>query len=130
MVAMTAVVVDASAILAVIKQEHGAELVANSARGARISALNFYEIAAWLSERGSTSEDIENVIGPFDLTVEAFNRPRAMAAALLAAKTKRRNISPADRACLALALELGMPAMTGDRAWRDLDIGVEIQLFR
>jgi ribonuclease VapC len=127
---MTDVVMDASAILAVIKGEHGAERVADTARGARISALNFCEIAAWLSERGSTSVDIESVIGPFDLTVEVFDRPRAMAAGHLAAKTKRRNISLGDRACLALALELGMPAVTGDRAWRDLDIGVEIQLFR
>ncbi len=121
---------DASAILAVIKGEDGAERVTNTARGARISALNFCEIAAWLAERGSTSEDIERVVGPFDLTVEVFDRPRAMAAAHLAAKTKRRNISLADRACLALAQELGVPAITGDRAWRDLDVGVEIQLFR
>jgi PIN domain nuclease of toxin-antitoxin system len=45
-------------------------------------------------------------------------------------KTKRRIISLADRACLALAVELGMPVMTGDHAWRDLDIDVEVQLFR
>jgi PIN domain nuclease of toxin-antitoxin system len=53
-----------------------------------------------------------------------------MAAGLLASKTRRRNISLADRACLSLAMELGMPVLTGDRAWRDLDLGVEVRLFR
>jgi len=60
----------------------------------------------------------------------AIDGARASAAGLLAAKTKRRSISLGDRACLALAIELGMPVLTGDRAWRDLDIGVEIRLFR
>jgi ribonuclease VapC len=127
---MSDLVVDASAILAAIRGEPGAERVIDGVRGARISSLNHCEIVGWLAERGSTREDIENVVGPFDLTVEVFDRPRATAAGLLTAKTKRRNISLGDRACLALAIELGVPVMTGDRAWRDLDVGVEIQLFR
>ena len=127
---MSDLVVDASAILAAIRGEPGAERVIDGVRGARISSLNHCEIVGWLTERGSTREDIENVVGPFDLTVEVFDRPRAAAAGLLTAKTKRRIISLGDRACLALAIELGVPVMTGDRAWRELDVGVEIQLFR
>jgi ribonuclease VapC len=127
---MSDLVVDASAILAAIRGEAGAQAVIDGVRGARISSLNHCEIVGWLAERGSTREDIEGVVGPFDLTVEVFDRARAMAAGLLTAKIKRRNISLGDRACLALAMELGMPVMTGDRAWRDLDIGVEVQLFR
>jgi ribonuclease VapC len=127
---VSSIVVDASAIIAVIKDEPGAQLVVQVARRAYVSAVNYSEIMAWLGERGATIEEVEKIVGAFDLTVEAFDRPRAIAAGLLAARTKRRNISFGDRACLALAMELGIPVMTGDRAWRDLDVGVEIRLFR
>lgn len=127
---MPDVVVDASAIIAVIKGETGARRAGEGAQGARMSALNYCEIVGWLAERGSTPTDIERVIAPFNLTVEEFNRPRALAAGLLTAKTKGRNISLADRACIALAIELGLPAMTGDRVWRDLGLGVDIVLIR
>ena len=127
---MSDVIVDASAILAAIKQEPGGERVAADARGAHISALNYCEIAGWLAERGSTGADIDRLVAPFDLTVAVFDRERASAAGLLAAKTVRRGVSLGDRACLALAIELGLPVMTADRAWRDLDFGVEIRLIR
>jgi PIN domain nuclease of toxin-antitoxin system len=127
---MPDVVVDASAIIAVIKGEAGAQRAAESAQGARMSALNYCEIVGWLAERGSTAIDVESVIAPFNLTVEDFSRARALAAGLLTAKTKGRNISLADRACIALAVELGLPAMTGDRIWRDLGLDVDIELIR
>jgi PIN domain nuclease of toxin-antitoxin system len=127
---MADVVVDASAIIAIINGESGAQKATEGARGARMSALNYCEIAGWLAERGSTATDVEGVIAPFDLTVEDFNRSRALTAGLLTAKTKGRNISLADRACIALAIELGLPAMTGDRVWRDLGLGVDIVLIR
>jgi PIN domain nuclease of toxin-antitoxin system len=113
---VTDIVVDASAILAAVKDEPGGRQVNRDARRARISAVNYSEIVGWLAERGADVREIENVVGVFDLSIEAFDGARAVAAGLLAAKTKRRNISLADRACLALAMELGMPVLTGDRA--------------
>jgi ribonuclease VapC len=127
---MNDVVVDASAILAAIKLEPGHGRAAQDARGARISALNYSEIVGWLAEHGSTLDDIEKVVAPFELNVEAFDRTRATAAGLLAARTRRRGISLGDSACLALGIELGLPVVTGDRAWRDLDLGVAIRLIR
>jgi ribonuclease VapC len=123
-------VVDASAILAAIKDEPGGRQVAMDVRAARISAVNLGEIAGWLAERGATLDDIKGIVSPFDLVVEVFDGARALAAGVLAAKTKRRNISFGDRACLALAIELDLPVLTGDRTWRDLDIGAEVRLFR
>lgn len=127
---MSDAVIDASAVLAAIKNEPGGDRSGDAARDARISAVNYCEIAGWLAERGATAEDVEKVVAPFGLLVEDFDRARAMSAGLLAAKTRRRNISLGDRACLALAMELGLPVVTGDRAWRDLDIGVEVRLIR
>ena len=127
---MSDVVVDTSAVIAVIKDEPGGERAADHARGGHMSALNYCEIVGWLAERGSTANDIEKFVAPFALTVDVFDRARATAAGLLAAKTMRRGISLGDRACLALATELGLPVVTGDRAWRDLELGVEIRLIR
>jgi ribonuclease VapC len=125
---MTDVVVDSSAILAVIKSDLGAQRANDEARGGRMSALNYCEVVGWLAERGSSTAEIDNVVAPFNLTIEHFDNARALAAGVL--KAKGRNISLADRACLALAIELGLPVITGDRVWRDLDVGVEVRMFR
>jgi ribonuclease VapC len=123
-------VVDASAILAILKDEPGGKEIFDQSRGARISAVNHCEIVGWLAERGSRPDDIDRLIEPFDLKMGIFDGARAAAAGLLAAKTQRRGISLADRACLALALELGVHAITADRAWATLDLGVEVRLIR
>lgn len=127
---MSEIVVDSSAVLAAIKDEPGGDEVERDIRGARISAVNLSEIIGWLAERGFASENIVRIVTSFDLTVEVFDRSRALAAGLLAAQTKRRGISFGDRACLALTAELGLPVVTGDRNWRNLDIGVDVRLFR
>jgi ribonuclease VapC len=48
----------------------------------------------------------------------------------LHAETRRTGVSLGDRFCLALARELSLPALTADRRWKDLGLGVEIQLIR
>ena len=127
---MSEIVVDSSAVLAAITDEPGGDEVERDIRGARISAVNLSEIIGWLAERGFAPENIVRIVTSFDLTVEVFDRSRALAAGLLAAQTKRRGISFGDRACLALTAELGLPVVTGDRNWRNLDIGVDVRLFR
>ena len=84
----------------------------------------------WLTVEGAQAEPASTVLNLFRLTVEPFDHARAVDAGVLVAKIRHRDLSLGDRACLALALELGMPVLTGDRAWRDLDIGVDIRIFR
>jgi len=127
---MNDIILDASAIIAVLKREPGAERVAAVAEGARVSALTVAEIATWLTMEGVQADQANTAINLFRLTVEPFHQKRALAAGFLVAKTRHRGLSLGDRACLALALELNLPVMTGDRAWRDLDIGVDIRMFR
>jgi len=127
---MNDIILDASAIIAVLKNEPGAERVGAVAEGACVSALTIAEVATWLTTEGVRPEQANTAINLFRLTVEPFHQKRALAAGFLVAKTRHRGLSLGDRACLALAIELSMPVMTGDRAWRDLDIGVDIRLFR
>ena len=127
---MNDIILDASAIIAVLKREPGAERVAAVAEGARVSAVNIAEVVTWLTVEGVQAEPASTVLNLFRLTVEPFDHARAVDAGVLVAKIRHRDLSLGDRACLALALELGMPVLTGDRAWRDLDIGVDIRIFR
>jgi ribonuclease VapC len=39
-------------------------------------------------------------------------------------------LSFGDRACLALAISRGEPALTADRAWLDADVGAELAIIR
>jgi ribonuclease VapC len=127
---MNDVVLDASAIIAVINREPGAERVVPVADGAVVSSLIVAEVVTWLALRNIPEREIVATIDELNFRIEAFDQSRAMTAGLLVSKTKRRGLSLADRACLALAIELGLPAMTANRAWRNLDIGVEIRLVR
>jgi ribonuclease VapC len=127
---MSRPVLDASAIIAVIKQEPGAERVAPLIRGAPTSTLNLAEAATWLTLRGATAEVTGRILAALELAPEYFDAVRALAAGLLVAHTRHRGLSLADRACLALAIELRLPVMTADRAWADLDLGIEIRLIR
>lgn len=127
---MAGVVLDTSAIIAVINNEPGAERVLLVSDGASVSTLIVAEVASWLAVRDVHEDEVHRTIADFKLVVQPFHQAQAITTGLLVAKTRRRGLSLADRACLALAMELGMPVLTGDRVWRDLDIGVEVQLFR
>jgi PIN domain nuclease of toxin-antitoxin system len=59
-----------------------------------------------------------------------FTRSLAEMAGSLAGVTRGHGLSLGDRACLALAAERGLTALTADRSWRDLHVGVDITLIR
>jgi PIN domain nuclease of toxin-antitoxin system len=59
-----------------------------------------------------------------------FTTEQATIAAGLAQMTGAAGLSLGDRACLALARERRIPAMTADRAWNRLQLGIEIQTIR
>jgi len=127
---MNEIILDTSAIVAVINREPGADLVLEVAGGAVVSTLVVAEVVSWLALRNTPAGEVYRTIEDFRLAVEPFHHARAIAAGFLITKTRRRGLSLADRACLTLAIELGLPVMTGDRAWRDIDLGVDVRLIR
>ena len=46
------------------------------------------------------------------------------------APTRATGLSLGDRACLALAQRLRVPAVTADREWANVNVGITIQLVR
>lgn len=123
-------VLDASALLAVMLEERGAEKVRELLPGAIIGAVNLAEVVAKLQERGAPEENIDRNITRLNLPVIPFDAAHAMAAGKLRARTRSLGLSLGDRACLALALARGLPAVTMDRGWAALDIGAQVIVAR
>ncbi len=127
---MSDLVVDASALLALLSQEGKVERRPVTLKGAIISAVNLSEVVAKLAEAGMPEVEIRSALDPLGLEVEAFDANQAYLAGLLRPRTKALGLSLGDRACLALAQKRGSPVLTMDRAWGRLQIGVEVRLMR
>ncbi len=128
---MSRVVLDASAMLAVFHGEPGAAHVVAYGHDTCASAVNVAEVATRLAERGTPEPKARLAVAELlGAEIVPFDGDSAFAAAALREPTRASGLSLGDRACLALARRLGLPAVTADRAWADLDIGVDIRLIR
>jgi PIN domain nuclease of toxin-antitoxin system len=128
---MNRVVVDASALLALLNQERGAEnLTPELLSAAVVSAVNIAEVHGKLVSRGLASEDAWKATLTPVREVVTFTSEQAKTAGDLITKTRGLGLSLGDRACLALAMALKAPVYTTDRAWKALDVGVRIHAIR
>jgi ribonuclease VapC len=123
-------VLDASAVIALLRGEKGADVVASAIPGATMSTVNVSEVASWLVDAGTTEKNIRLTLEGLELELSAFNGDAAYAAAALRKATRKKGISFGDRACLELGKRLALPVLTADRTWAELDIGVEVRLIR
>ena len=127
---MPEVVIDASALLALLNAEPGANVVAEALQGGVISAVNLSEVVAKLSEAGMPEKAIHQALQPLGLEIVPFDEEQSYQAGLLRTSTQDMGISLGDRACLSLAKMLGVVALTADRAWAGLSIGATIKVIR
>lgn len=130
------VVLDASALLAYLNQEAGAEAVAEQmVRGGFISAVNLAEVYSKVTEWGQDVHLLEQALVRQGLLggvleVVPFGPEDVLRVAALRPLTKTQGLSLGDRVCLALAQRLELPALTTDSAWNNLDVGVEVRVVR
>jgi len=123
-------VLDASGLLAVFNGEAGAERVIELLPVSTISAVNLAEVVAKLQERGMPDDRIRATIESLELKVDPFDDMLAIETGLLRAATRAAGLSIGDRACLALAKQHDVPALTADRAWQKIDFDVRVELVR
>ena len=126
---MTKVVLDASAVLAAIHGEAGGATVEPRLNGGKLSTVNLAEVAQRLNDQWP-DDLVISVLSELPCDVIDFDQALALRTGLLRRVTRKRGLSLGDRACLALAERLGLPVLTADRAWADLDLGVEVVLIR
>jgi PIN domain nuclease of toxin-antitoxin system len=123
-------VLDASAVLALLLDEPGADTVAATMDGALVSATNLAEVVSRLTDRAAAADHIEAAVAMFRPITAAFDAAQAEIAGRLRPATRHLGLSLGDRACLALAITREMPVLTADRSWAGLDVGIEIEVIR
>jgi ribonuclease VapC len=133
---VSSAVLDASALLAYLRDEPGASAVADAvAGGVSISTVNLGEVFSRVADRGADPADVAREMtdrGLLDgaITVEEFTSADAVEVGRLRPLTREHGLSLGDRACLALARRLALPAVTADTAWSKLDLKLDLRQIR
>ena len=127
---MSEAVLDASALLALLNAEEGAKIVQEYLPKAVISSVNLAEVVTRLAAVEIPEGEIQEILTILGLEVIPLNRTQAIRTGLLYTQTHSLGLSLGDRACLALAQSMEVPAITADRVWADLNIGIEVKLIR
>jgi PIN domain nuclease of toxin-antitoxin system len=124
------VVLDASALLAYLKDEPGGDVVEAILAESVISSVNWAEVIQKAIAAGVVVEGMLDDLQALGLVVEPFTPEDGEAAGRLWEKTRSFGLSLGDRACLSLGLRLGVAILTSDRAWLNLDLGLDIRAVR
>jgi ribonuclease VapC len=127
---MTQAVLDSSAILALLNGEQGADVVFALAPRAILSSVNAAEVQSRLLRKGADPRRAWESISSSVQAIVPFDLAQAEAAGSLILKTQPYGLSLGDRACLALGIATQSPVYTADRAWAQLQVGVDVRLVR
>ena len=127
---MSEVVFDASALLALLNDEPGADRALEHLANGVIGTVNLSEVLAKLLESGMPAKPAAQAVAQLQLPAVDFDELLAGATAALRPATRTLGLSFGDCACLALAQSRGCPAVTADRSWKDLRIGIRVITIR
>ncbi len=129
---MTSFVLDASAILALLLSEPGADRVKAALDGSVMSTVNVAEVVSHYAKLGAARQDIEALLRPLPIRLVPLDTALSYDAGMLRPITLEGGLSLGDRCCLALARREGLPALTAERRWPLIAgaAGVTIELIR
>ena len=124
------IALDASALLAFMLRERGHQRVGELLDEACMSTVNFSEVLGRFARAGQDVVFIAEKLLATGIEVVDFSAQQAVIAAALVPETHSTGLSLGDRACLALARERRIRAVTADKAWRRLNLDIEIESIR
>jgi PIN domain nuclease of toxin-antitoxin system len=124
------IVLDASALLAFLQREPGAEVVADVLCMSCLSTVNLAEVLGRFERRGADMPGLAQHLVRVGVELVPFRVADAERAAALLPDTRPWGLSLGDRACVALALARDWPVITADQAWRHLPLGLDVRLIR
>ena len=123
-------ILDASAVLAFLFGEVGGAQIAPLLNTSALTSINLAEVASRLAEAKMPVDEIQEVVDGLDCQIVAVSREVGLEAGLLRTAMRHRGLSLGDRVCLAFAKQAGLPVLTADRPWAELDVGVDVRLIR
>jgi len=123
-------VLDSSAVLALLQNEAGSAMVRDLIYGALVSAVNLTEIHAKMIGSGFPAPISWKRIVAFQCDVCSYTEDHARVAAELIQITKPFGLSLGGRACLALAIERKATVYTTDKIWKQIPLGIVVEVIR
>lgn len=126
---MSEVVLDASALLALLNDEPGAAKVAEALSGSRMLSVNLAEVVSHFIHAGMPHGEVDAMLRPLPMEIVPADEGLAHIAGRLRAVTASAGLSLGDRFCLALAQRDGLPAMTADKQWRTVADAVDAKVI-
>ncbi len=124
------IALDASALLAFLRREPGQARVAAALSDGLLSTVNLIEVLSVEAREGVDPKLLLADLLETSLTFTSLSVQEALLAAELFEPTRPFGLSLGDRACLATAITRGIPVLTADQAWKELDVGVEVEMVR
>lgn len=126
------VVLDASALIATLKDEPGADRADAVLHDSTMTTFNLAEVVGHFAKLGASRDDIAALLSDLPIVYIAPDEALAIEAGLMLPATRKAGLSLGDRFCLALARATNATALTADRAWKDVaeELGVEVELIR
>ncbi|ATQ44928.1 VapC toxin family PIN domain ribonuclease [Caulobacter mirabilis] len=123
-------VLDASAVLAVIYNEPKADEIARRLPGAVMSIVNLTEALSVVAHRGERPADFDALLREAGVEIAPVTAAQAVDAATLRPLTSHLGLSLGDRLCLALARERRLPVLTTERRWSEHEFGIPVEYAR
>jgi len=128
---MNEIILDASAMLALIQHERGEEKLTDEILdNAVASTVNLAEVQSKLVKRSNDPDKSWLAALSTVSSVVPFTDQQARIAGDLIAHTEKYGLSLGDRSCLALAIALDAPVYTTEKLWKNLKLGVPIHVIR
>lgn len=129
---MNKVVLDASAVLAFLFEEAGADKVSPvlETGSGLISSVNYAELVSKLIDQGMPPAIIRETLFGLELELVDHDEAQAFVTGELRTISKAFGLSLGDRACLALGIIKQLPVLTADHVWLKVPVQTEVRVIR